>query len=223
MRGMILAAGRGGRMGALTYDTPKPLIKALGNYLIEYSIFSLIKAGVRDIVINVSYHGEQIQAALGDGSRYGVHFHYSVELEALETGGGILQALPLLGDEPFIVLSSDVVTDYPLQTLPTHLDHLAHLVVVDNPHFHPRGDFCLNKGKLYCAEQNPFTFANIGIYRPELFADCKPGKFRLGEVIRRAITKSAITGEHYSGIWHNVGTPDDLSKVLALTSSSAFR
>ncbi len=213
MRGMILAAGRGVRMGALTEKTPKPLLKVAGKYLIEYSIASLIKRGVRDIVINICYHAEQIKNALGDGSRYGANFYYSEEKEALETGGGIFQALPLLGDQPFIVLSSDVITDYPLQHLSSDVSQLAHLILVDNPVYHPRGDFCLRDSTIYCAEQNEFTFANVGIYRPEIFANCQAGKFRLGDLLKEAVKKSQVTGEYYQGVWHNVGTPEDLSLV----------
>lgn len=210
---MILAAGRGARMGTLTAETPKPLLKAAGHYLIEYSIFSLLKAGVREIVINVCYRAEQIKHALGDGSRYNATFHYSEEQEALETGGGIFQALPLLGNHPFIVLSSDVITNYPLQNLPAEPNALAHLVLVDNPSFHPRGDFCLQGETLYRAEQNQFTFGNVGVYRPELFANCQPGHFRLGDLIIKEVAASRITGEHYCGVWHNLGTPEDLNAV----------
>jgi len=207
---MILAAGRGVRMGSLTDHTPKPLLKAAGKYLIEYSIDALTKIGVREIVINICYHKDHIKKTLGDGSRYGATFYYSEEQEALETGGGVFQALPLLGDQPFIVLSSDIITDYPLSQLPKEPEQLAHLVLVNNPEFHPRGDFCLTDKKIYYTEQNQFTFANIGLYRPELFANCKPGKFRLGDLIKNAVKNSQVTGEHYEGVWHNVGTPEDL-------------
>ncbi len=213
MRGMILAAGRGQRMGALTANTPKPLLKAAGHYLIEYSIFSLLKMGIREIVINVCYQREQIKSALGDGSRYGATFLYSEEEEALETGGGVFQALPLLGDDPFVVLSCDVITDYPLQNLPKEPKQLAHLVLVDNPSFHPRGDFNLHEGIISSSTQNQYTFANIGIYRRELFANCQPGRFRLGDLIKNALADLAVTGEYYRGIWHNVGTPDELRAV----------
>lgn len=214
MRGMILAAGRGLRMGALTDNTPKPLLKVADRYLIEHAIFSLTKIGVQDIVINICYRGEQIKTALGDGSRYGAVFHYSAEQEALETGGGIFQALPLLGDKPFIVLSSDVITDYPLNKLPKEPKHLAHLMLVDNPEFHPRGDFCLREDVLYRAEQNHFTFGNIGVYRPEMFANCQPGKFRLGDLLYQEISRAKVTGEHYRGVWYNMGTPEDLSRSI---------
>jgi N-acetyl-alpha-D-muramate 1-phosphate uridylyltransferase len=217
MRGMILAAGRGERMGALTEKTPKPLLKVKERYLIEYSIDALKKINIRDIVINVCYQREQIKLALGDGSRYGVHIHYSDETEALETGGGIFQALPLLGDDPFVVLSCDVVTDYPLQKLPKNLEQLAHLVLVDNPDFHPKGDFCFAKNSEYLEMPNQnsptFTFGNIGVYRKELFQSCSPGKFRLGDLLKQYILQNQVTGECYSGFWHNVGNPEQLVKL----------
>ncbi|HSW94269.1 MAG TPA: nucleotidyltransferase family protein [Gammaproteobacteria bacterium] len=213
MRGMILAAGRGARMGVLTEKTPKPLLKAGKKYLIEYSIDALVRANVRDIVINISWHADLIKQTLGDGSRYGARFYYSEEPEALETGGGIVKALPLLGDTPFIVLSSDIITDYSLNNLPKEPDGLAHLVLVNNPVFHPRGDFNLHDKTLDYSEQNSFTFANVGLYRPALFAGCEPQKFRLGDLLKKAVKKSEVTGEHYEGVWHNVGTPADLEQV----------
>lgn len=210
MRAMILAAGRGERMGLLTAHTPKPLLRVGNQYLIEYSLQTLMKANIKEVVINICYLGEQIKEALGNGERYGIHIEYSEEVEALETGGGIFQALPLLGKEPFIVLSADVITDYSLQKLPKNPQGLAHLVLVDNPPYHANGDFCLKEGKIYCGEKSTLTFSNIGIYRPEFFADCQPGKFRLGSLFREKIKEDALTGEHYSGQWHNMGTPDDL-------------
>ena len=148
MRAMILAAGRGKRMGALTQHTPKPLLKMGDNYLIEYSIANLVRAGIKNIVINISYQGEQIKTALGDGKRYGAAISYSEEAERLETGGGIFNALPLLGNEPFLVVSSDIITDYALTTLPKQPDGLAHLVLVSNPVYHPDGDFGLANGRV---------------------------------------------------------------------------
>ncbi|SRR5579883_123208 len=210
MRAMILAAGRGARMGALTENTPKPLLRVRDRYLIEYSIGALQKIGITEIVINVSYLAEQIKSALGDGKRYGVDIYYSEEKEPLETGGGVFQALPLLGDDPFIILSSDVITDFPLNTLPKEPKSLAHLVVVDNPHYHPTGDFCLENEKIFCCTGKTFTFSNIGVYRKELFANCQPGHFRLGNLLKQYAADDKITGEHYRGVWHNLGTPDDL-------------
>ncbi len=213
---MILAAGRGLRMGMLTNETPKPLLRVGGRYLIEYALHSLTTIGVKDIVINICYRGEQIKKTLGDGKSYGVNIHYSEELEALETGGGIYQALPLLGAEPFIVVSSDVVTNYPLKCLPQKIDSLAHLVLVDNPIYHPKGDFCLTGNTIYCGKNSTLTFSNIGIYRPELFAHCKPGKFRLGTLLKNAISENKVTGEYYNGIWYNLGTPEELHKITVL-------
>src|SRR5579872_5443509 len=143
MRAMILAAGKGERMGELTRHTSKALLKVQGRYLIEYSLMSLVRAGFTEIVINVCHFAQQIKDALGHGERYGVSIQYSDEVEALESGGGIFKALPLLGDNPFLVLSCDVICHYSLKQLPTNMDHLAHLVLVNNPDFHPRGDFCL--------------------------------------------------------------------------------
>ena len=211
MRAMILAAGRGERMGEITHRVPKPLLRIAGNYLIEYALFSLKRAGIHEIVINISYLGDQIKAALGDGSRYGVTIAYSEEKERLETGGGIFQALPLLGEDPFIVMSSDIVTDYPLQQFPRHLNGLAHLVMVDNPSYHARGDFGLCQGVIDINAQPTLTFASVGIYHPALFAGCEPGHFRLTKVLHPAIAKGLVTGEHYQGTWYNVGTLEELS------------
>lgn len=206
MRAMILAAGRGERMGSLTQHCPKPLLKVAGYHLIEYMITALVKADVECIVMNVSYLGAQIEAILGDGKKYGTRILYSYEKERLETGGGIFQALPLLGGQPFIVVSGDVISDYPLSLLPATLQGLAHLVMVNNPSFHPQGDFHLKENLLY-REANPkLTFANIGVYHPDLFLSCQPGRFPLSQLLRSAMKKQQITGEHYQGIWHNIGT-----------------
>lgn len=217
MRGMILAAGRGVRMGSLTDYTPKPLLRIGKKFLIDYSIEALKKAKIKDIVINVSYLHEQIIAAIGDGQKYGVNITYSMEEQALETGGGIFQALPLLGPDPFIVLSSDVISDYPLQTLPEHLKGLAHLVMVDNPDFKPEGDFNLQGNAVSCEPPCFLTYANIGVIHPKLFAECVPGKFGLGKILKNKAKQNLITGERFQGFWHNLGTPEQLT---ALTSSS---
>lgn len=215
MRAMILAAGRGERMRELTVTTPKPLLKAHGRYLIEYSILHLQQAGIKEIVINVAYHADQIQAALGDGRRYGVALEYSVEPERLETGGGIFQALPLLGAKPFLVMSSDVVSNYPIEKLPKQMDALAHLVLVDNPAFHPKGDFGLQEGYVAMNAKPSFTFGNIGIYHPDLFAGCSPGHFPLNRLLFPAIERKQITGEYFKGQWFNIGTPEQLQEFVA--------
>lgn len=211
MRGMILAAGQGLRMGEITKETPKPLLKVNGRYLIEYSIELLKKASITDIVINVSYLKNRIMQALGNGERFGVRIFYSEETEPLETGGGIIKALPLLGNEPFIILSADVITNYPLDRLMLMPSKLAHLVLIKNPPYNMAGDFSLNdKNEIYIGPNNPWTFANIGIYHPELFANRAPSYQRLGNLWRDALSEGKLTGESYSGLWYNVGTPQEL-------------
>lgn len=213
MRAMILAAGRGERMRELTQETPKPLLRVAGHYLIEYAIANLSLAGIKEIVINVSYQAEQIQRALGEGERYGVKLSYSQEKERLETGGGVLKALPLLGREAFLVVSSDIITDYPFKSLLSHRQHLAHVVVVDNRPFHPQGDFGLQQGLIVKQAEPTFTYANMGLFKPELFTAHEPGRFPLRDVLIPAIERGQVTGEYYQGLWHNVGTPEDLEKV----------
>ena len=215
-RAMILAAGRGERMGELTAGVPKPLLQVAGHYLIEYAIVQLKRAGVTEIVINVSHLAEQIQDALGNGARYGVNLLYSVEKERLETGGGILKALPLLGAAPFILLSADVICDYPLTQLPINtLKGLAHLVLVPNPLYHPQGDFGLANGYLNLTTKPAYTFANISVLHPDLFAAAEPGHFRLSKLLLPAVTQTQVTGELYTGQWFNVGTKEDLTAVNA--------
>src|SRR3990167_5867469 len=202
-------------MGALTQDTPKPLLRVQDCYLIEYPLRALVKAGICEIIINVHYYADKIKQALGNGAHYGANITYSQEEELLETGGGIFQALPFFKNEPFLVVSSDIITDYPLANLLAALDGLAlaHLIVAKNPSYHPCGDFGLCEGKVDLHAQPRFTFANMGVYQPELFAKCKPEKFRLTDVIMPAIAAGQITGTHYQGLWFNVGTPDDLAIV----------
>jgi MurNAc alpha-1-phosphate uridylyltransferase len=209
---MILAAGRGSRMGRLTQHTPKPLLRLNQKYLIEYAIHSLVKIGVQDIVINICYLHEQIIKALGDGAKYGARIHYSIEDHALETGGGIFKALPMLGDDPFIVLSCDVISNYALQHLPAQPEGLAHIVLVNNPAFHMSGDFSLQGQKVMIAAKKSLTYANIGIYRKEMFAGCLPGKFKLGELLKKAVHRGQVTGEHFQGFWYNLGTETELNQ-----------
>jgi MurNAc alpha-1-phosphate uridylyltransferase len=215
MKALILCAGRGERMRPLTDDTPKPLLRAGDRALIEYHLDALALAGVRDIVINLSHLGEQIRAELGDGKVYGVRIVYSDEgPRALETGGGIFNALPLLGSAPFLVVNGDIWTDYPYSELPQQPAGLAHLVMVSNPTHHPQGDFVLEHGKLYDKpEDTRLTFSGIGVYQPALFADCKPGAFPLAPLLRRAMTNDQISGEHYRGEWLDIGTPARLAEL----------
>ena len=221
MKGMILAAGRGERMRPLTDHTPKPLLEAGGKPLIQYHIEALAAAGVQDIVINHAHLGDKLETVLGDGSRFGVRLTYSREEQALETGGGIFKALPLLEGEPFVVVNGDIWTDYPLQRLPREPDALAYLVLVDNPPHHPEGDFHLTDGRIMLQGEPRLTFSGIGVYRSQLFEDCRPGAFRLAPVLRKAMAAGLVRGEHYSGRWMDVGTPErlrDLDQALALAT-----
>lgn len=216
MKAMILAAGRGLRLRPLTDTTPKPLILVAGKPLIVYQILKLAKIGIKEIVINVSYRAKQIIDTLGDGRAYGVKIDYSFEPTALETGGGICQALPILGPDPFIVLSADVWIDFFLERLLSHsLSNfaLAHLVLVDNPNFHPQGDFHLTDNGLLSLDQpTKLTFASLGIYDPALFTG-KSGSFPLSSVLCEYIAKKKITGEFYKGSWFNVGTATELERL----------
>ena len=222
MRALILAAGRGERMRPLTLATPKPLLEAGGKRLIEFHLEALARAGIRDVVINTAKLGAQFPAALGDGARYGLSIRYSHEgEEALETGGGMLRALPLLGDAPFIAVNGDTWTDYDFARLPREPAGIAHLVVVDNPPQHPRGDFVLAPdGGLApdvdsAADGIALTFSGIGVYRPQLVAGRQPGRFGLAPLLRAAMREGRVTGEHHRGAWTDVGTPARLAELDA--------
>lgn len=205
---MILAAGRGERMRPLSDRVPKPLLSVGGKPLIVYLLDGFARAGLRSIVINHSHLGEQIEQMLGDGSRYGVRITYSYEPGGgLETGGGIRNALPLIGTDPFVVVNGDVWTDYPFGHLPHRLTGLAHLVLVDNPAHHPKGDFRLRQGKVEEADAGRLTFSGIAVYAKALFAECGPGKFPLAPLLRDAMAHGQVTGEHFGGRWVDVGTP----------------
>lgn len=220
MKAMILAAGRGERMRPLTDTTPKPLLPVAGRPLIVHLIEALVRASFSELVINHSYLGDRIEEAIGDGSRYGARICYSAEVEgALETGGGIYRALPLLGDV-FLVVNGDVWTDYPFARLREPRDELAHLVLVDNPAHHPHGDFALSADAVRTEGGPRFTFAGIAAYRAALFAGCAPGRFPLAPLLRHAIEAGEVTGEHYRGRWVDVGTPE---RLHALENSLANR
>jgi MurNAc alpha-1-phosphate uridylyltransferase len=220
MKAMILAAGRGERMRPLTDHTPKPLLRAGGKPLIVHHIERLASAGFRELVVNHAHLGEQIEAALGDGSWLGVEIRYSVENPALETGGGIFKALHLLGSEPFLVLNGDVWTDVDLRRLALAEECLAHLVLVDNPPHHPEGDFGLRDGLVSNGGEPRYTFSGIGVYRPELFRDCAPGAFPLAPLLRRAMDRELVSGEHHPGIWFDIGTPQRLGQIDRLLRES---
>lgn len=208
MKAMILAAGRGERMRPLTDHVPKPLLRVGPKSLIEYLIEALVMAEFTDLVINHAHLGSQIEQLLGDGKRYGVKIRYSPERgEGLETGGGIFQALPLLGEDPFLVVNGDIWTDYSFVRGRRAPEGLAHLILVDNPSHYPQGDFALLGERVMTEGMGKLTFSGIGIYRPELFFHCRPGRFPLAPLLREAIDKNLVTGEHYRGEWWDIGTP----------------
>ena len=215
---MILAAGRGNRMQPLTDTIPKPLLKIGEHALIEYHLFNLKKAGITDIVINVAYLPKKIIAALGDGERYGVNITYSFENreDGLETGGGVFQALPLLGDDPFIVISADIFSDFDFTSLPKKINGLAHLVMVDNPDHHLQGDYSLLDNDLLSLDgSTKLNYAGIAVLDPRLFIDCRAGKFSLGSLFKTAIKNNKVSGQYYSGAWYNVGTVSKLNELNA--------
>jgi len=217
MKAVILAAGRGERLRPLTETTPKPLIEVRGKPLIVHHLERLRDAGYTQIHINTSWLAEKVQTTLGDGSRYGVHIHYSYEgAEPLETGGGLFRMLPTLGREPFLVVNGDVFTDLPFETLKHRLkpDFLAHLVMVPNPSHHPGGDFHLSPAGHLRLEGDPkLTYSGIGVYRADLFKDCRAGKFPLLPLFKEAMRMEALSGEAYAGLWSDVGTPESLEDL----------
>jgi len=213
---MILAAGRGERMRPLTDALPKPLLEVAGKPLIARHLEALARAHMTDIVINVSHLGERIESALGDGRRFDVRIRYSREDEALETAGGIAKALPLLGEEAFAVVNGDILTDFDFARLHDVLapDALAHLVLIDNPPHHPGGDFGLEGPAVRNNGSSLLTFSGIGVYRPALFSHIVPGtKFQLAAALRPQIESGRVTGEHFRGRWHDVGTPARLAEL----------
>jgi MurNAc alpha-1-phosphate uridylyltransferase len=214
MKAMLLAAGRGERMRPLTDHTPKPLLRVAGHTLIERHIEALARAGIRELVVNHAHLGVQLIAALGDGSGYGVHIDYSAEPPgALETGGGIFNALPLLGEGPFVVVNADIWTDFDFAELPHQLGGVAHLVLVDNPAHHPQGDFALENGRVRDDGPARLTFSGIGVYRPALFTGSPLGPFPLAPLLRRAMAAEQVSGERYDGAWFDIGTPERLAAV----------
>jgi MurNAc alpha-1-phosphate uridylyltransferase len=207
MKAMILAAGFGSRMQPLTLTTPKPLVQLRGQALIDYHLTAFKKISVHEIAINVHHLGEKIIAYVQQRWGNDFKFNFFTETEILGTGGGIHQALSLFDNQPFIVVSADIFTEYPLERLPKVLTGLAHLVMVDNPLYHPRGDFYLNTNGLLSLTQGlRLTYGNIGMFHPQLFASVKQPKFELREVLFPAIEKQKISGEHYTGPWENIGT-----------------
>lgn len=226
MKAMILAAGRGERMRPLTDHTPKPLLAVGGDTMIGWHLRRLAHAGVRDIVINHAWLGAQLEQELGDGARYGVRISWSREASALETAGGIAHALPLLGRDPFLVVNGDVLSDLDFSQVMVAaggLDgerHLAHLVLVNNPEHHPEGDFTLCADGSVCLEPQPqcphLTFSGVAVYHPALFAalaDAPPARHALRSLLLPAMARAAVSGEHWPGVWLDVGTPERLQQA----------
>lgn len=219
MKAMILAAGMGNRMRPLTLHTPKPLLEVGGKPLIVWHIQKLQAIGVREIVINTAWLGDKLLAALGDGSQFGVKILWSHEGEGLETAGGIINALPLLGDEPFILVNGDVWTtmDFaPLMQLELGQD-LAHLVLVTNPAQHPQGDFTLSAGKCCLFEQQQqgenLTYSGVAVYSPAMFQGLAAGKRAMLPLFQQAMRQGLVSAEKLQGVWVDVGTPERLADL----------
>ncbi|MGO4703331.1 N-acetylmuramate alpha-1-phosphate uridylyltransferase MurU [Dyella sp. 2RAB6] len=214
---LIFAAGLGERMRPLTGHTPKPLLEAGGKPLIVWHLEKLAAVGVHYVVINTSHLADQFPQALGDGSRWGLRIRYAYEGPTpLETGGGMRNALSLLGPEPFIAVSADIYSDYDYARLPLEPTGLAHLVMVPNPDWHAGGDFVLHEGQLQ--EQGPgerLTFGNIGVYRPQFVHDHAPGRFKLLPLYQQAMRDGQLSGERYDGFWRNLGNPAQLAELDA--------
>jgi MurNAc alpha-1-phosphate uridylyltransferase len=223
MKAMILAAGRGTRMRPLTDHTPKPLLVAGGKPLIVWHIEKLARAGFRDIVINLAWLGWKIPETLGDGSHWHVRLHYSDEQHegALETAGGIIKALPLLGEEPFLVINGDVWCDYLCLPHALAQHDLAHLVLVNNPAHNTQGDFATENGRVTETGTPRYTFSGIGYYRPELFAGLAYGKQPLAPLLREAMRNGQVSGELFTGDWRDIGTPERLSELDQYLLASA--
>jgi MurNAc alpha-1-phosphate uridylyltransferase len=226
---MIFAAGRGERMRPLTDDCPKPLLKVRGRPLIVWQILNLVRAGITDIVINHARLGHMIETELGDGSKYGAQVQYSAEDEPLETAGGIAKARHLLGDEPFVAVSGDIYCPhFDFEQVKSVLEDndpwgnphpadkrdVAWLYLVPNPDFHPKGDFALHSFSIANEGEPCFTFGNIGVYRPEIFDGIAPGAHaKLAPILRAYADRGQVGGELYRGMWHNVGTPEQLAAL----------
>lgn len=223
MKAMILAAGLGKRMRPLTTVRPKPLLKVNGKALIDYHLERLAAAGVGEVVINHYWLGEQIEAHVGDGGAYGLAVQYSPEQELLDTAGGMINALPLLGEAPFMLVNGDIWCDYPVADLLAQNPASAHLVMVDNPEHHPEGDFCLREGRLAIRDSGPaLTYAGLSVINPALFAGAERGCQPLKPFLLRAIADGTATGEYYPGEWVDVGTPERLRQLDVRVSSAAL-
>ncbi len=212
---MILAAGRGERMRPLTDTTPKPLLLAGGKPIIQKTIEQLVFSGFTEIVINIAYLGHQIIETLGFGQRFGASISYSDEgIAALETAGGIINALPILGTEPFLVVNGDIANDYDFSQLQNKSFDLAYLVLIPNPAHHPEGDFHLTSSGLIAVDGQPMlTYSGIGLFNPKLFKNTPPGKIKLAPLLRNAMSKNNVSGESFDGFWLDIGSPERLHEL----------
>lgn len=213
---MILAAGLGTRMRPLTNELPKPLLPVGGKPLIVWHLERLKHNGFHNIVINIAWLGYKIPELLGSGEQFGLSINYSDEQDEaiLETGGGIIKALPLLGDEPFLVVNGDIWCDYEFTTVsPLTGNDLGHLVLVDNPSHHPDGDFLLEDGRVHSLGNSPLTYSGIAYFHPGIFKQCQYGKQALAPIMREAMKDKLVSGEHHTGVWQDIGTPERLGEL----------
>lgn len=226
MRALIFAAGKGERMRPLTEHTPKPLLSVGGKPLIAWHLEKLAALGVSDVVINTAWLADRFEPTLGDGRRWGLRLHYSYEgVEPLETGGGMWHALATLGNAPFIAVNGDIWSDYDFARLPHEPVGAAHLVLVDNPAHNPRGDFAMDGTRVRSDGHSRLTFSGIGMYRATLLADWRkiigqaagseldPPRFKLAPLLRAAMASDLVSGEHHTGNWTDVGTPERLAEL----------
>ena len=214
MIAMILAAGRGERLRPLTESTPKALVEVRGRSLLERHLDRLRSAGIETVVINLGWLGEQVAERVGSGHAYGLKVIYSPEGDnILETGGGIHRALPLLGDEPFLVVNADILTDMPLPPAALAESDLGHLVLVPRPAHKQHGDFDLQEERVCESRHAAYTFSGVAVYHPEFFAGCEPGRFPLAPMLRSAAREGRLAGSLYEGMWEDVGTPERLAAL----------
>ena len=214
MKAMILAAGRGERLSPLTDTTPKSLVEVRGQSLLERHLENVRDAGIKDVVINLGWLGDQIVERVGSGSKYGLSIAYSDERDdILETGGGIHKALPLLGNEPFLVINADIYTEMSVASLSLREENTAHLVLVPSPDYRDGGDFDLDDGAVINGDSQSLTFSGVALYRPEFFDQCEAGRFSIVPMLRLAADARQLGGSLYEGLWADVGTPERLAKL----------
>lgn len=212
---MILAAGKGSRLKPLTDTCPKPLIKVNGTPLIVYHLEKLKAAGFENVIINLHHLGNQIESYLGNGQHWGLNIIYSRENTLLEVGGGILHALPLLGEHPFLIVNGDIWTDFPFEKINAKPSGTAHLIMVDNPIHNLKGDFAIdNQSRLFKSlHQQQYTYSGISVLSPQLFENCQEKAFRLSVLLEKAMHTHQLTGEYYPGKWTDVGTIERLNQL----------